>query len=153
MSKLIRPEVWVGSVMAVVLLCIVFFAFRGFGLNNPDSVHGLRLKVEFGRIDGLNVGSKVRLAGINVGVVEIVTLKNNKRAQITLFINQADLPIPVDTAAVIESDGIFGEKYVELYPGGEFDNLMSGQEIEFSQDSVLLEGLLRQVAERATSKW
>ncbi|MFL2771628.1 MAG: MlaD family protein [Rhodospirillaceae bacterium] len=152
MSKLIRPEVWVGSVVAIVLLCIVLFAFLGFGLSNTDSAHGLRLKAEFGRIDGLNVGSNVRLAGINVGVVEIIKLQNNRRAQITLLINKVDLPIPVDTAAVIESDGIFGEKYVELYPGGELENLMSGQEIEFSQDSVLLEGLLRQVAEQATRK-
>jgi len=68
---------------------------------------------------------------------------------VTLAIFDSNLAIPSDTAAVIETDGIFGEKYIELHPGGDIETLSPGQRLSYVQDSVVLESLLNQVVNRA----
>jgi phospholipid/cholesterol/gamma-HCH transport system substrate-binding protein len=89
------------------------------------------------------------LAGIDVGYVGAIALGEGRRAKVTLVIGNPDLPIPADTAAAIETDGIFGEKYVELYPGGDFEVLSNGERVSYVQDSVVLESLLNQVVSRS----
>lgn len=142
-------EVMVGSLTAVIIIGILTATVFGPRLDNRGQAAGLRLISEFGRIDGLAVGSPVRLAGVDVGVIERVVLTDERRVEVTLIIGDASLPIPSDTAAVIETDGIFGDKYLELHPGGEIDTLTSGQRISYSQDSVVLESLLNKIVSRA----
>lgn len=142
-------EVWLG-------LGAVFFAFILFvaltidtSQTKDDESQALTLTAEFGRIDGLVTGSPVRMAGINIGNVESVELGDEHRALVTLAIRDSSLVMPSDTAAVIETDGIFGEKYIELHPGGDVESLSAGQRISYVQDSVVLETLLNQVVSRA----
>ena len=146
-----KQEAWVGSVAAIIIFGVITYAFIGPGVQDPKHAQGLYLTAEFGRIDGLVVGSPVRLAGIDIGIVDQVSLTDSQRAEITIIIYDSDFLIPTDTAAVIETDGLFGEKYVELHPGGELEAFVSGQRISYSQDSVVLETLLNQVVARANS--
>jgi phospholipid/cholesterol/gamma-HCH transport system substrate-binding protein len=145
-------EVWVGSLTAAISIGVI--ALTAFGTGQEASTHSesLRLQAEFGRIDGVYEGSPVRLAGVDIGQVERAVLNKEQRAVVTLLIADKSLPIPSDTAAVIETDGVFGEKYIELHPGGEFDTLVSGQRISYSQDSVILESLLNQIVTRAKAE-
>lgn len=142
-------EVGVGSAaVAVILVVIAFIVFR-----TPDtssvSQTGIRIEAGFGRIDGLAVGSPVRMAGLDIGAVERVELVGTNRATVIMAITQADMGIPADSAAVIETDGVFGAKYVEIHPGGDFEMLSDGQRLSYSQDSVVLESLLNQIVSRA----
>lgn len=142
-------EVWVGTTtVAVTSITLAVLAMTGAGgvTNDQDS---FVIQAEFGRIDGLGLDSPVRLAGLDIGFVSAIALNNEQRALVSLSINDPDISIPSDTAAVIETDGIFGEKYVELHPGGEFELLRNGQRISYVQDSVVLESLLNQVVSRA----
>ncbi len=148
-----RQEAWVGTLTAAVFLSLVIFSVFLPGMEkDPARPTGFTLTADFGRVDGLVVGSPVRLAGLDVGRVTQVFLTPQGRANVILSIDDVSLPIPADTAAVIETDGIFGEKYVELHPGGEFENLTSGQRLSYSQDSVVLESLLNQIVSRARAQ-
>lgn len=60
-----------------------------------------------------------------------------------------DVPLPEDTAAIIETAGLFGAKYIELQPGGALDNLAPGDSISYTQDAVILEELLAKIVARA----
>jgi phospholipid/cholesterol/gamma-HCH transport system substrate-binding protein len=142
-------DAWVGTATIVVAVCLIVFLARPAPEDQKAAENNLILVAEFGRIDGLHIDSPVRLAGIDVGHVGAIALGENRRATVTLSIANPDLPIPADTAAVIETDGIFGEKYVELHPGGDFEVLSHGQRISYAQDSVVLESLLNQVVSRA----
>lgn len=149
MANSAKREAWVGCIAAALVFSVIAFAFLAPLPQNQGDTQGLSIFAEFGRIDGLVVGSPVRLAGIDIGRVADVALTESQRAKVTLYIVDGGIQIPSDTAAVIETDGIFGEKYVELHPGGEFDSLSSGQNLSYSQDSVVLESLLNQIVARA----
>ena len=149
MVDLNRREVSVGAIALVLVLGVLSLLISGTPDSEPPEGTGLMLNAEFNRIDGLSVDSPVRLAGIDVGRVSQLKLGDDTQALVSLEIFDPTLPIPLDTAAVIETDGIFGEKYIELHPGGELEALKSGQAVAYTQDSVVLETLLNQVVARA----
>ena len=74
----------------------------------------------FNRTDGLVVGNKVRMSGIDIGRVVNSVLDNDFRATLTLQI-KAQVQIPDDSSAAIVSSGIMGNKYIEIDPGGSED--------------------------------
>jgi len=153
---MLNRAVWeaiVGTIAAVVsLLVIALSILISNGEVGQSNGPGLKLSAYFNRIDGLIIGSPVRMAGIDVGQVTEVNLGAHGLVTVIISIEDSTLPIPKDTAAVIETDGIFGEKYIELHPGGEFENLQSGQRFSYSQDSVVLESLLNQIVARAQAQ-
>jgi len=149
MVDLNRREVSVGAVTLVLVLGILSLLISGAPDSELPESTGIRLNAEFNRVDGLSIDSPVRLAGIDVGRVSQLKLGNDKQALVSFEIFDPNLPIPSDTAAVIETDGIFGEKYIELHPGGELEALKSGQTVAYTQDAVVLETLLNQVVARA----
>lgn len=142
-------EVGVGSATVALILAVIAFVIFRTPETPSELQTGLRIEASFGRIDGLAVGSPVRLAGLDIGSVERVSLAGANRASVVMAITEAGVGIPTDSAAVIETDGIFGEKYVEIHPGGDFDMLSDGQRLSYSQDSVVLESLLNQIVSRA----
>ncbi len=148
MSRTERREYIVGTVTAGTLAAVlVLTAFANRQLVSLDD--GLfRLTADFGRADGIYVGSPVRIAGLDVGTISDMALNEQSQAILT-FQFDGEILLPEDTAAVIETDGIFGSKYVELYPGGTDETLASGARISYTQDSVILEDLIALIVERA----
>ena len=53
------------------------------------------------------------------------------------------------TAAIIETDGVFGSKYIEMVPGGTEAMLKSGARMSYTQDSVIIEDLIALIVQRA----
>lgn len=142
-------EVWVGTATTTLVVILVAFVAFGPSASTNEPENGMRISADFGRIDGLGVGSPVRLAGLDIGTVERVELAAGQRASIVMMIEDPEAAIPADSAAVIETDGVFGQKYVEIHPGGDFEMLSNGQRVSYSQDSVVLESLLNQIVSRA----
>jgi phospholipid/cholesterol/gamma-HCH transport system substrate-binding protein len=151
MADQIAREAKVGAIAVAVFLGAVAVAARSSAPDIEETVDAIAVTAEFGRIDGLAVGSPVRFAGLDIGEVAKVWLTDQRRAQVSLIIRNTDIEIPTDSAAVIETDGIFGEKYVEIHPGGELDAIEDGDRLSYSQDSVVLESLLNQIVARARS--
>lgn len=53
--------------------------------------------------------------------------------------------IPSDSSISIQTDGLFGSKYLSVEPGGSFDYIKNGEEILFTEDSILIEELLGRI--------
>lgn len=149
MAKTERREAAVGAVTILVLASAITLAALGTSQPSGGTSDGIAVSAQFGRIDGLAVGGPVRMAGLDIGEVVSVALTDERRAYVTMVISDPSIEIPVDSAAVIETDGLFGEKYVEIHPGGEFDSVQNGDRLSYSQDSVVLETLLNQIVARA----
>ncbi len=144
-----RREATVGALTVAILAAVIGLAAAGTSETTSGADGGMTVSAQFGRIDGLAIGAPVRMAGLDIGEIAAVSLSDQRRALVTLVISDADIEIPTDSAAVIETDGIFGEKYIEIHPGGEFDALTDGDRLSYSQDSVVLETLLNQIVARA----
>ena len=67
-------------------------------------------------IDGLQVGSSIRLNGFNVGMVNNIVLSNNNKLLVTLNINSVD-SIPINSVCKIVNQDLMGTKGVSLVLG------------------------------------
>ncbi len=130
-----------------------FFALVSTGQDNStktDEEH-YRVSAIFNRVDGLLPGDEVRMGGIRIGSVESQQLDNRHRAVLIFAIDKA-VELPLDTSAAIHTSGLFGSKYVEIEAGGDFDYLTEGDEIMFTQDSLVISDLLELIIAEGESR-
>lgn len=136
-------------VVASVLLGLVYVKEDGPGKETTEA--GYLLTAKFRRLDGISVGSSVRMSGVPVGKVVEQHLAPDFRAVTTLRI-ASNVALTADTAAVIHTDGLLGSKYIELKPGGDEKVLKAGEEIPYTQDAMVIEELLDMIIQQARAK-
>lgn len=127
---------------ALVLVVAGWFLVFAYDRTDMGAGNGYVLTARFDRIDGIGVGSDVRLAGIKVGtVVDSQLDQQNFQAIVTLSLDDG-IQLPSDTAVAITSEGLLGGTYMNLLPGGMDEVLLDGDEISETQDAVDLVGLI-----------
>ena len=126
-------ETILGAVVAVV--AIGFFAFAAAQAGQTGARDGYDLTARFQRVDGINVGSDVRISGVKVGVVRTIALDpDTYQARLTLAVNDG-VHVLDDSTARVTSDGLLGGAYVAIEPAG-MDALPAGAEIPNTQGAV-----------------
>lgn len=107
-----RLEFSVGIFMIVGLLCLTYLALTlghlGWGGSRYD------VYATFPTVSGLKNKAAVTMAGVNIGEVRNIQLKDG-RANVTLSINN-DVRLEDDSIAGIKTMGIIGDKYVAIDP-------------------------------------
>ncbi|WP_417318328.1 outer membrane lipid asymmetry maintenance protein MlaD [Emcibacter sp.] len=136
-------ETLVGGVVLVIAASFLYFAYTHANLTSNGGVH---LKAKFDKIDGLVVGSDVRVSGIKVGSVVKQYIDSDTFMAVVEFTVNPDINIPEDTFAKITAEGLLGGNYLALDPGGSDEFLQDGDEILDTQGSVDLLGLLDKFA-------
>ncbi|MEQ8733530.1 MAG: outer membrane lipid asymmetry maintenance protein MlaD [Rhodospirillaceae bacterium] len=140
-------ETVLGAVVLFVAAIFLFFAYSTAQVATRD---GYEVEATFLKVGGLQVGSDVRISGINVGTVASQSLdQQTYEARVKLVIDPT-VSLPNDTVASIVGDGLLGGKYVDLRPGKSADNLEDGGVIENSQDFQSLEDLVGEIIFLAT---
>ncbi len=102
------------------------------------------LYAHFSKADGLMNGADVRVAGIKVGRLVEQTLSNGYQVRAKMAFTKP-IELSTDSSVIIETDGLLGSKYLELMPGGDDEILVSGDEVAYSQDALILTELLDKV--------
>ena len=129
-----RAELLAGT--AVLVVAVGFLAW-GFGTDFSREA-GYEVRASFPDVDGVAVGTEVRLAGVPVGRVSDVALNPDTYMADARLTLPANIALPSDSAALIQSDGLLGGAYILIQPGGSPDNLSPGDEIEDVQGAVSL---------------
>lgn len=110
-------ETKVGILVVAALAALVWLSVRsgtfGFGVGSAPM---RELSTEFRDVQGLNEGSKVKMAGVDVGEVQSVDLKPNGVAVLHYNVRES-VALPADVSAQIATNGLIGEKYLALVPG------------------------------------
>ena len=127
-----------------VIVVAMIFVFYGYSATDSSSSDGYVISAEFDRVDGLTIGSDVRMSGIKVGTVTALSLDPQSYAANVSIIIGSDIDLPDDTSAKITSEGLLGGNYISLSAGGSEDMLSGGDEILYTQGSVDLIGLVSQ---------
>lgn len=136
-------ETIVGAGVVAAAAGFLIFAFTS--VREASASSGYPVVAKFERVDGVTVGSDVRLSGVKVGAVSNIALDpNTYQAKVGLTI-ASSVKIPSDSTAKISTDGLLGGAYVSLEPGSETEMLKSGSEFEYTRGSVDLLTLLMQV--------
>lgn len=133
-------EVLAGAVVLAVAIGFLAYAAQSSGFGPSASTYPL--KASFRSVEGITVGSDVRMAGVKVGTITALTLNAKTYfADANLAIDNT-VQLPTDSAILISSEGLLGGNFVELVAGGAPDNLAPGDEIEDTQGAVSLITLL-----------
>lgn len=133
-------EVLVGGVVLAAAIGFVVYAGQATGLSKSDA--GYPLTASFRSMEGVQVGTDVRLAGVKIGTVTDVALNPETYRADTVFTVRDGIQIPDDSAVAISSEGLLGGNFVEIVPGGSPFYFEPGQEIEDTQGAVSLISLL-----------
>ncbi|WP_299904558.1 outer membrane lipid asymmetry maintenance protein MlaD [uncultured Paracoccus sp.] len=144
-----RAELIAGAAVLAVAL-----GFLGWSAGRdllPGSAGGYDLIASFPDVDGVEVGTEVRLAGVRVGRVTDISLNPQTYMADAVIRVPEDVLLPADSAALIQSDGLLGGAYIQLQPGGSMDNLAPGDEIEDVQGAVSLISLMMKFVDSQAS--
>ncbi|PCI61503.1 MAG: outer membrane lipid asymmetry maintenance protein MlaD [Kordiimonadales bacterium] len=131
---------------AIVLLVAGWFLTFAYQRTDVLSVEGYTLQARFTKIDGLNIGNDVRVAGIKVGTIVDSVLDVETYQAVVTFSVRAGVKLPADTAAIITSESLLGGSYLSLSPGADEEFLENGDEIEETQGAVDLISLIGKFA-------
>ena len=135
-------ETTVGGIVFLIACLFLGYSIKVTSFDKELSSANFKLHATFESVDGLKVGSEVVLAGVKIGSVSKIELDTTNfiaRTTMSLFKN---FNIPDDTEAIIESDGLLGEKYISLNIGGSDTNLVAGEELAYTQSSINILNLL-----------
>ncbi|MCB2126914.1 MAG: outer membrane lipid asymmetry maintenance protein MlaD [Rhodobacteraceae bacterium] len=133
-------EVLTGAGVLAAAVGFLVYASGGEGLTRATDSY--ELMASFRSVEGITVGTDVRMAGVKVGTVTDLAL-NPKTffadAKVTV---RNGVAVPDDSTIVIASEGLLGGAFVEILPGGSPSDLAPGAEIEDTQGAVSVIALL-----------
>lgn len=122
------------------LLFIIGIYFVGKKQNLFDSTFGLR--TVFKDVSGLQAGNNIRFNGINIGVIENITIVNDTSVRVDMQILQNSHKfIKEDSRALIGSEGIMGNKILIITPGSSTRIVKNNSYIQ-SQPPVNMDAIL-----------
>jgi phospholipid/cholesterol/gamma-HCH transport system substrate-binding protein len=115
--KKYKIETIVGIFVIFGLLCVGYMTVK---LGKVDFLgdNSYSLVAKFTTVTGLRIGSPVNILGIDVGRVEKITMDQaNQKAVVEIRIKK-DIKIYDDAIAAIKTEGMIGDKYLDIDPGG-----------------------------------
>lgn len=144
-------EVLTGA--GVLAVAAVFAVYAGFGHSMTRQPGSYELHASFRAVDGVSVGTDVRMAGVKIGTVTKLGLNPQTYYADASFTIPAGVEIPDDSTVLISSEGLLGGNFVEIQPGGSPTVLAAGGEILDTQGSVgILQLLMKFVGKAANSE-
>jgi phospholipid/cholesterol/gamma-HCH transport system substrate-binding protein len=133
-------EVIAGSVVLLVAIGFVVYGSKVSGFGSGGSTYDLR--ASFRSVEGVSVGTDVRMSGVKMGTVTALRLDPQTFRADATFTMPAGVELPDDSSLRIASEGLLGGNFVEVLPGGSLTNYQPGAEITDTQGSVSLIDLM-----------
>jgi len=133
-------EVLAGA--GVLAAAIGFLAYAAGGDSLGGTSGSYDLTASFRSVEGITVGTDVRMAGVKVGTVTELALNPQTFFADAKVSVRDGVVVPDDSTIVIASEGLLGGAFVEILPGGSPMDLEPGTEIENTQGAVSVIALL-----------
>lgn len=138
-------ELAVGSFMLIGFGAFVYLALQLGEVPFIRQGSTYVLRAEFDNVSGIKKGAVVQVAGVTVGEIDKIALSDSETALLSLRLENT-LKVPVDTIASVKSQGIIGDKYIQLNLGGDEKLFKPGDIIRETESSVDLESLISKFA-------
>jgi phospholipid/cholesterol/gamma-HCH transport system substrate-binding protein len=135
-------EISVGAFLLAGFLALVFLAVRVSGFSIQAATGTYSLSATFTDVAGLRPRAKVNVAGVTIGRVSRISVDPIYGEAHIMMDIRADIRLPRDTGAAIQTEGILGGRYVALLPGADDEFLAEGDTITDTQGALVLENLI-----------
>ena len=133
------PELLTGFAVIATAVLFLVYAMLGAGEVNTG---GYPLQAQFSSIGGLTVGADVKIGGVVIGHVAAERLDPNTYAAIVRLAINNNIKVPNDSSASVTSDGLLGNSYIAVAPGGSNAMLAPGQSFAVTQSAINIQDLL-----------
>ena len=100
---------------------------------------------EFNNISGVKAGADIQIAGVKVGTVKELALNDQSFALVAMQLNR-EVKVPVDSIASVKSQGIIGDKFIQISLGGDELAFKDGETITDTESALDLESLISKFA-------
>jgi phospholipid/cholesterol/gamma-HCH transport system substrate-binding protein len=141
----IKKETAVGIFVIMGLLAVVYMSVK-LGNVQLFSDKYYEIKANFTDISGLKVNAPVQMYGVEIGFVSHIGLDQKKGVAAVSMMLLNEVELTDDAMAAIKTNGLIGDKYVKIVPGGLGDPVNPGETLFNTQPAVDLEDLISKFA-------
>lgn len=138
-------ETTVGIFLVFGLLCIGYMAVK-LGHVSLLGDNAYSLYARFTTVNGLRVGSSVNMLGIEIGRVERLTMDQKDQEAVVEIRIPKEIKVYDDAIASIKTEGLIGDKFLSIDPGGSGKLLGHGGTITDTQPAVDMVDLIGKYA-------
>jgi len=126
-NRMISSELKVGIMILIGILILFYMSFR-IGKYGVFGEHGYELTAVFINASGLDAKTPVKIAGVEIGKIKRISLDGFKALAILTVKN--NVKVPVDSRISVRTQGILGDKLLEIIPGNDPKMLSHGGRIQ-----------------------
>ena len=134
-----RIELGVGLFMVAGIAALAYLSVN-LGRVDIMGQRGYVVYADFPSVGGLKSGAAVEIAGVSVGRVQSIGLKDYQ-ARVTLRIDP-EVKLQTDAIVSIKTKGLIGEKFVLISPGGSDKIVPAGGRLTEVEAPVDIEELI-----------
>lgn len=134
MSTTLRLGMFVLATLLILATGVFLIGSNAFKFGST-----FRVKAEFQNVAGLNGGADVRIGGIHEGTVRYIDLPKRPDEKIAVVMDlrtESRAVLKKDSVASIKSEGLVGDKYVEISFGSPEAQELSGGETLGSEPPI-----------------
>ena len=150
-TRTFELKVGIFMLIGVAILFIIVFSIGDINLSKT----GYKIKVIFNFASGIGPTAPVRLAGVGVGQVQDIHIiydekEKRTKAELTAWISD-DAKIGEDAEVTINTLGLLGEKYLEIFPGTMGKPILKNNDTIIGKDPVPMEKVTENLASLSDS--
>jgi phospholipid/cholesterol/gamma-HCH transport system substrate-binding protein len=134
-----KLELSVGIFLLIGIFCLAYLSFK-LGQVRIWGGSEYLVYANFSNVGGLKPKAAVTMAGVPIGYVQRIQLKNGV-ALVTLSIHK-DVKLEDDVIASIKTTGIIGDKYLTITPGASEQYIQADGRITDTQPPIDIEELI-----------
>jgi phospholipid/cholesterol/gamma-HCH transport system substrate-binding protein len=138
-------EMLVGLFIIVGFLAFIYLALRLGEVSFFSDSSKYTINAEFNNVSGVKKGATVQVAGVIVGDVDRIWLGDKGYAHLALRVDK-NLKVPIDTIASVKSQGIIGDKFIQLNLGGDDKVFANGGVIRDTESALDIESIVSKFA-------
>ena len=144
-------KVGIFTFIGIVILFIIVFSIGEFYIFKK----GYKIDAVFNFANGITEAAPVRLAGVEVGEVEKISIyydEDEKRPKVNIQVwIKEDISIEKDSRACINTLGLLGEKYLEILPGNVEAGVVGPGGKLIGEDPVIMDDMTKEMKKMAIS--
>jgi phospholipid/cholesterol/gamma-HCH transport system substrate-binding protein len=131
-----------------IFVTAIFIIGKQQNLFNPV----FKISTNFQNVSGLQVGNNIRFSGINVGIVDNITIINDSTVQVNMLVKKnVQQFIKADSYARIGSEGIIGDRIIIINQGSTNSPLAKDGQHILSKEPIETDDVLKSLKTSAES--
>ena len=150
-TKIFELKVGIFILIGIAILFLIVFSVGDINFSKK----GYHINVQFNFANGIGPTAPVRLAGVGVGQVQGIRVIYSEKDKVT----KAELHVWIQEGARIENDakatintlGLLGEKYLEIFPGTPGSAILKNDDLIIGRDPIPMERVTENLANLSDS--